>query len=185
VANFRWTGSWHTVFVGVNPRDPADLITLPGGRTTLAAALADRVRAFLTKYRLAGYDLEIRSAEYVPLELDLDLCVKPGYFRPDVVEAVLLALSNHLNADSSRGFFHPANFTFGQAVYLSRIYDAIQSVEGVLSVLVTAFQRFGKTSNGELASGALPIGPWEIARLDNDADFKENGVIKVRAGGGK
>jgi hypothetical protein len=33
VASFRWTGSWHTVFVGIDPSDPADLITQPGGRT--------------------------------------------------------------------------------------------------------------------------------------------------------
>ncbi|HEV3198225.1 MAG TPA: hypothetical protein VGZ73_09965 [Bryobacteraceae bacterium] len=185
VASFRWTGSWYTVFVGVDPRDPDDLITLPGGRTRLAPALADRVRAFLTQFKLAGYDLEIRSAEFVPIELAFELCVKQDYFRGDVVEAVRLALSKGTNADGSVGFFDPGNFTFGQAVYLSRIYDAIQSVEGVLSVFVTTFRRFGKTDNGELATGILPIGSWEIARLDNDPDFKENGVIRITAGGGK
>jgi len=185
VANFRWTGSWYTVFVGVDPRDPDDLITLPGGRTQLTPALATRVRAFLTQYKLAGYDLEIRSAEYVPLELAFELCVKPDYFRPDIVQAVLFALSNHINPDGSRGFFHPDNFTFSQAVYVSRLYDAIQSVQGVLSVFITFFRRFGKVDNGELESGILPIGSWEIARLDNDPDFKENGVIRIAAGGGK
>jgi predicted phage baseplate assembly protein len=185
VASFRWTGSWYTIFVGVDPRDPDDLTTLPGGRTRLTPALASRVRAFLTTYKLAGYDLEIRSAEYVPLELAFELCVKPDYFRGQIVEAVRLALSNGPNPDGSIGFFDPGNFTFGQAVYLSRIYDAIQSIEGVFSVFVTTFRRFGKTDNGELANGVLPIGPWEIARLDNDPDFKENGVIRITVGGGK
>jgi len=143
------------------------------------------VRAFLTKYKLAGYDLEIRSAEYVPLELAFELCVKPDYFRPDIVQAVLFVLSNRINPDGSRGFFHPDNFTFGQTVYISRLYDAIQSVQGVLSVFITVFRRFGKLDNGELESGILPIGSWEIARLDNDPDFKENGVIRITAGGGK
>jgi hypothetical protein len=55
----------------------------------------------------------------------------------------------------------------------------------VQSVFVTVFRRFGKTDNGELASGILPIGPWEIARLDNDPSFKENGVLRISAGGGK
>jgi hypothetical protein len=185
VASFRWTGSWHTVFVGIDPRDPDDLITLPGGRTRLAPALASRVRAFLTRYKLAGYDLEIRSAEYVPLEIALELCVEPGYFRGDVAEAVRRALSNRNNLDSSHGFFHPDRFTFGQAVYLSQIYAAIEAVQGVLSVFVTLFRRFGKTDNGELASGVLPVGPWEIARLDNDPSFMENGVIRITVGGGK
>ena len=111
--------------------------------------------------------------------------MKPDHFRPDIVQAVLFALSNRVNPDGSRGFFHPDNFTFGQAVYVSRLYDAIQSVQGVLSVFITVFRRFGKLDNGELESGILPIGSWEIARLDNDPDFKENGVVRITAGGGK
>ena len=167
------------------PRDPEDLITEPGGRTRLAPGLASRVRNFLTRYKLAGYDLEIRSAEYVPLEIAFELCVEPDHFRGDVVEAVRQALSNRVNADGSRGFFHPDNFTFAQNVYLSQIYAAIEAVQGVLSAFVTIFRRFGKTDNGELASGVLPIGPWEIARLDNDPAFQENGVLRITAGGGK
>ncbi len=185
VASFRWTGSWYTVFVGVDPADPEDLITEPGGRTRLAPGLANRVESFLTRYKLAGYDLEIRSAEYVPLELAFELCVEPDHFRGDVVEAVLQALSNRVNADGSRGFFHPDRFTFAQNVYLSQIYAAIEAVQGVLSAFITIFRRFGKTDNGEIASGVLPIGGWEIARLDNDPAFQENGVIRITAGGGK
>jgi predicted phage baseplate assembly protein len=185
VASFRWTGSWYTVFVGIDPADPEDLITEPGGRTRLAPDLAKRVGDFLKSYKLAGYDLEIRSAEYVPLEIALELCVEPDYFRGDVVEAVREALSNRVNADGSPGFFHPDRFTFAQPVYLSQIYAAIEAVQGVLSVFVTIFRRFGKTDNGELATGVLPIGAWEIARLDNDPSFQENGVLRITAGGGK
>jgi hypothetical protein len=185
VASFRWTGSWYTVFVGIDPTDSDDLITEPGGRTRLAPGLASRVRNFLTGYKLAGYDLEIRSAEYVPLELAFELCVEPDHFRGDVVEAVRQALSNRVNPDGSRGFFHPDNFTFAQNVYLSQIYAAIETVQGVQSAFVTIFRRFGKTDNGELASGILPIGSWEIARLDNDPALQENGVLRITAGGGK
>jgi hypothetical protein len=185
VASFRWTGSWYTVFVGVDPADADDLVTEPGGRTRLVPALARRVRNFLSRYKLAGYDLEIRSAEYVPLELGFELCVEPDYFRGDVVEAVRQALGNRVNADGSRGFFHPDNFTFAQAVYLSQVYAAIEAVTGVLSVFITLFRRFGKADNGELASGILAVGPWEIARLDNDPAFAENGVLRITAGGGK
>jgi hypothetical protein len=185
VASFRWTGSWYTVFVGVDPADPDDLITEPGGGARLGPAQASRVRNFLTRYKLAGYDLDIRSAEYVPLELAFELCVEPGHFKGDVVEAVRQALSNRVNADGSRGFFHPDHFTFAQNVYLSQVYAAIEAVQGVLSVFVTLFRRFGKTDNGELATGVLPIGPWEIARLDNDPAFQENGVLRITPGGGK
>jgi hypothetical protein len=31
----------------------------------------------------------------------------------------------------------------------------------------------------------LPVGPWEIARLDNDVNRRENGVLTIAAKGGK
>jgi hypothetical protein len=98
---------------------------------------------------------------------------------------VLAALSSRVNRDGSKGFFHPDNFTFGDPVYISRLYVAIEAVEGVDSAFFTVFQRFGKLPNGEMESGVLKAGPWEIVRLDNDPNFMENGVIRIRAGGGK
>src|SRR5207253_2847231 len=82
---FRWTGSWYTVFVAVHPRDPAELITETGGRVRLTDALAARVKAYLTRYKLAGYDLQIRAAAYVPLKIEIEICFARGYFRGDVI----------------------------------------------------------------------------------------------------
>jgi hypothetical protein len=177
-AAFRWTGSWYTVFVAIDPRDPRDLIRRPKGLAVLAPDFERRVRAFLTRYRLAGYDFAIRPPAFVPLEIELKVCASPDHFRADVTRAVLDALSN-------RAFFHPDNFTFGQSVYLSRVYAAVARVEGVESAEVLVFRRAGHVDNGELASGVLPIGPSEIAMLDNDPSFMENGVLRVETRGGK
>jgi len=185
VASFRWTGSWYTVFVGVDPSDPTDLVHLPNGFTTLAPVLEHKVRAFLTRYRLAGYDLEIRPPRFVPLEIDLDLCVHPDYFRGDVARVVAAALSSGVLLDGTPGFFHPSHFAFGQPVYISQVYAAVTRVAGVDSAVVTVFHRYGQVDNGELAAGVLPIGPWEIAQLDNDPNFMEHGVLKITARGGK
>lgn len=185
VATFRWTGSWHTVFVAVDPRNPEDLIRRPKGFAVLSPRLEKTVRDFLSRYRLAGYDLEIRPPHFVPLELDLLVCVAPDHFRFDVAKAVTDALSARRLAGGATGFFHPDNFTFGQSVYLSRIYAAVERVQGVESVEVRTFLRAGQIENGELAAGVMTIGPWEIAQLDNDPDFPENGVLRVEARGGK
>ena len=185
VASFRWTGSWYTVFVGVDPRDPADLIRRPKGLPVLSPRLERRVRAALTRYRLAGYDLEIRPPHFVPLEIELDLCVAPDHFRGDVARAVSEALSNRVLPGGARGFFHPDNFTFGQPVYLSRLYAAVERVEGVDSVVIRRFRRAGQLDNGELGKGVLAVGPWEIAQLDNDPNFMENGVLRIDPRGGK
>jgi hypothetical protein len=185
VAAFRWTGSWYTVFVGVDPADPADVETGPAGLPLLRPAFEQLVRAQLTRYRLAGYDLELRPPRFVPLELGLDVCVAGGHFRGDVLQAVRDAMSNRVLARGRVGFFHPSNFTFGQAVYASRIYAAVEAVEGVASLVITLFRRYGQVDNGELATGLLPVSPWEIAQLDNDPNFLEHGVLRITFRGGK
>jgi hypothetical protein len=121
----------------------------------------------------------------VPLEIDMGVCVKPEYFRSDVKSALLDVFSNGVRPDGQRGIFHPDNFSFGQAVYLSHIYHAAMAVNGVASVEVTKFQRWNAPDEEALHSGALALGRIEIARLDNDPDFPENGVLRIHLEGGK
>ncbi|HBY59759.1 MAG TPA: putative baseplate assembly protein, partial [Solibacterales bacterium] len=112
---------------------------------------------------------------FVPLDIEISVCVLAGYFRADVKQALIAAF---------RGFFHPDNFTFGQPVFLSQIYALAQSVAGVESVLVTRFQRWGKTANQELGKGVLTPAGLEIVRLDNDPNFPENGKLEWVMNGG-
>jgi predicted phage baseplate assembly protein len=185
VATFRWTGSWLTIFVAVDPVDRADLVDLPDGRTRLEAGFERRIRAWLTRFRIAGHDIELRPPRFVGLELAVEVCARHGYFRTDVRNAVRDALSARVLPDGSRGFFHPDNFTFGDDVYLSRLYAAIERVTGVDSVAIRKLTRFGQPQRDELDRGVLEIGPWEIARLDDDPSFAEHGVLTVTARGGK
>jgi hypothetical protein len=160
------------------------VLTDQRGLTRLDPEFKQTVLDILTRYRLAGYDLEIRSARYVPLDIDVHLCAKAGYFAADVAQAVAIALSSGVGPTGVPGFFNPKNFTFGQTVYLSPIYAAIEKVEGVESATVTAFHRHGREPVDELATGKLPIGAWEIARLDNNPSNMENGTLTITAGGG-
>jgi hypothetical protein len=61
----------------------------------------------------------------------------------------------------------------------------VAAIEGVESVEVTTFQRYDRDPNGELEAGVIQAGPWEILRLDNDANRPENGVFTLTADGGK
>jgi hypothetical protein len=38
---------------------------------------------------------------------------------------------------------------------------------------------------GELALGRITLGPYEVARLDNDPNFPDNGTLTVVLDGGK
>lgn len=175
VATFRWTGSWHTVFITIDPV----------GRTEVSPELERRVKDWVTRYTQAGYDLEIDPPSYVPLEIEVNVCTSPDHFRADVLEALLVDLSSRPLPDGRRGFFHPDNFTFGEALYLSQLYAAIESVEGVDSAEVTIFQRLGKATDNELEQGYIPMGRLEIARLDNDPNFPDNGILRLNMMGGK
>ena len=184
-ARFRWTGTWHTVFVAIHPIDAANLVRLPGGGAALAPAFGARMKAYLVRFKLAGYDLAVHAARYVPLEIDVRICVMRGHFRGDVLAAVAQALSNRASADGARGFFHPLEFSFGESVYLSRLYAAIEAIEGVESASVTVFKRYWEVARDEMARGFIGMGDLEIARLDNDPNFPENGVLRLTAVGGQ
>jgi hypothetical protein len=174
-ATIRWTGSWRTVFLTIDRL---------GGRPvdeTFAAAL----REHLERYRMAGHDLEIERPRFVSLEVELFVCVQPGYFRSHVEAALREVLSNRTTPSGQRGAFHPDNFTFGQPVYLSKLYAAAQAVPGVAYVEAVTFQRLGLPGRAALEAGVLPIGRLEIARLDSDPSFPERGVLRLTLKGGR
>ncbi|MBI2877059.1 MAG: putative baseplate assembly protein [Candidatus Tectomicrobia bacterium] len=168
-ATFRWTGSWRTVFLTVDRL----------GGEEVDEALEGQIRQCLERYRMAGHDLEVDGPRYVSLEIEMVVCVKPGYFTSHVKAALLERFSNRILPDGQRGVFHPDNFTFGQTVYLSPLYQAAQTLAGVDSVEITKFQRQGIPSQEALDAGKLELGRLEIARLDNDPNFPERGVFNL------
>lgn len=187
VARFRWTGSWHTVFVTIDVR----------GRAEVPAQIRDDVTTWINRHALAGYDVEVQPPAFVPIELDVDVCVARDHFRSDVEQEVLITLSNKLLPLGKRGFFHPDAFSFGDPLYLSRLYRTIEEVPGVDSAVVTRFKRLweptteptnggpDEASRRNIAAGFIKADPLEIVRLDNDPNFPEHGVLRLNMLGGK
>ncbi len=174
VASFRLTASWHTVFVSIDR----------AGGLGVDEEFQEEIRNHLNRFRLAGYDLEIRPPRFVPLDVKLKICLAEGYFRSDVARALLRAFSNCLLPDGSLGFFHPDNWTFGQPIYLSRLYRVADAIPGVDSAHVERFKRWGRVAGQELEEGLIEMGGFEIARLDNDPSLRENGLLELELEGG-
>ena len=174
-ATFRWTGSWYTVFV------TADRF----GGAAVDAPFKARLRRHLETFRMAGYDLDVDGPRYVALDITLHICVKPDYFRSDVLRAVRDELGTGVLPGGRLAIFHPDNFSFGETVYLSRIVAAAQAVEGVEAVWAQKFQRMAAPDPASLENGAIPIGRLEIAQLANNPNFRERGRLTLEAGGGK
>jgi hypothetical protein len=173
-ATLRWTGSWYTVFITLDPDAGVD----PG-------PLKKGLEPFVDRYRMAGYDLEFNDPIYVPLEIGLHVCVKPDYFRSDVKAGLLELFSDRVLPDGRRALFHPDNFTFGQTVYLSPLYAAAHAVPGVAAVEIKIFQRQGTDDSSYLANGEMPLNRLEIACLDNNPNFPDQGVLDLEIHGGK
>jgi hypothetical protein len=175
-ATFRWTGSWYTVFITTDRR---------GGKA-VDAEFEQEMLDHVEPYRMAGYDLEVDGPRYVALELAMTVCAKPEYFRADVRAALMHVFSRGWLNNGQPALFHPDNFTFGQSVYLSELYSAAQSVQGVASVVIERFQRLRLPYDSRpLEEGVLHLDRLEIAQLDNDPNFPERGVLKLDVGGGK
>ena len=174
-ATLRWTGSWTTVFITVDRLD--------GRRLTPQSEQA--LIRHVDRYRMAGHDLEFDDPRFVSLEVELFVCVADRHFRGDVRRRLLDVLSNRVLPDGARGLFHPDFFSFGQTIYLSPILAAARSVAGVESADVVVFRRQGDPDPRPLAEGRMALGRLEIARLDNDPNFPEHGVLRIELRGGK
>ena len=96
-ATFRWTGSWHTVFVTVDRE----------GGAVVSDEFETDIRAHVERYRMAGHDVEVDGPQFVSLEIDLHVCVQPDHFRSDVESELLDVLSNRDLPDGRQGLFHP------------------------------------------------------------------------------
>jgi hypothetical protein len=123
---------------------------------------------------------------YVPLEIEIEVKVKDTYVRSQVKDSLLKVFSSRQWPDGQRGIFYPGHYTFGKTVYDSDLSKPAYEVAGVDTVTVTTFQRQGITgSSGRKAhDDALYMDWMEIARMENDPDFPERGMLSLIMSGG-
>jgi predicted phage baseplate assembly protein len=172
-AQVRWTGSWYTAFVYVqrSAARPAD------------EPFRSHLARFLEGFRLAGQELELRPPYFVPLEVALDVTLKPGFDSNRVQGTLKTVFSSGLQADGSPGFFYPDNFNFNQPVYLSKVIAAAMAVPGVAEVDAVTFRRLDEPAPAVLPE-FIAVQELEIVRLDNDPADPQRGSIRFNMKGG-
>jgi len=176
-ATMRWTGGWYTIF----------LVLERSNRMPFTPHFKSVMSTHMERFRMAGYDIEIVAPVYVALDVAISIGVEDGYFRSDV-EAMLYDAFNRVQPNGERGIFQRDNYTFGQPVYLSTLLATVNMVPGVKEVLVTRFQRIGgneQQTAKALQEGMLVMDWREIARLDNDPQYPEHGILHLKVEGGK
>jgi hypothetical protein len=156
----RWTGSWYTAFVSVDPQ-------------------AVDVSGQMDRLRMLGTDLAAEGAVIVGLRIALAVCVDAAHFQGDVYTAVMTRFTG------PGGLLSGANFTFGETVYASPLIAAAQAVKGVASVTLAAFSRQDAPWVDGTATGSLTMGRLEIPHCDNDPDHLDHGQFTITLNGGK
>jgi hypothetical protein len=174
-ATWRWTGSFYEVLVVIDPF----------AQEEVEPTLLQDITAHLNLYRRIGHDVIVKQATYVPLDIAMNVSVKSGYLRGQIKSALIDTFSNRILPDGRRGFFHPDNLTLGKGIALSQLLASAHTIPGVESVSVTKLERLFEGANGEIEAGFLSINSQEIARLNNDPNFPENGKFSLDIRGGR
>jgi hypothetical protein len=173
--NFRWTGSWITVFTAADPR----------GSERISVDEHVALVELLNRRRLAGYESYAPPPNYVSIDLRIEVCVLDGWLDGDVEAAVLDVLGAATRPDGSSGFFFADRFSFGKPLYRSRLEAAIQDAPGVAGVRSIKYRQRGVFAGFVDLPEAVTPAPTQILRVDNDPSWPERGTIRVIAEGGR
>ncbi|MEM9446417.1 MAG: hypothetical protein AAGA18_13820 [Verrucomicrobiota bacterium] len=172
-ASYAWVGSWRTVRIIVDPM----------GTTEINSELDEEIRSHLEVFRLLGEDYEIRTPNFVPLEIFVSVCIHADYWRQDIRYILENEFSEFHTPDGRRGFFHPDEWTFGQALYESQIAGRIYEITGIDRIRFINMRRWNAHTPG--TGKKIEISPQEIIQVRNDPNHMESGFIRFDMKGGR
>lgn len=139
--------NWNTVTLYIAPQGrgeaPTDIL-----KRDLLAYFEDR--------RMVTTLIEIASPQYVPLQIALEVGATP-YFRAADIEAAATAAVETLFA------YETADFA--QTLFVSKVYEAVQSLDGVSYVVVHNFDA-APGSGAAAEDGRIVLDEDQIATLD-------------------
>ncbi|MBI5559217.1 MAG: baseplate J/gp47 family protein [Deltaproteobacteria bacterium] len=129
------------------------LFVAPEGGGRVSDVLEGGLLAYFEDKRPVTTIITIEDVEYVKLYLTAAIGVKSYYPPDDVKEKVMTAAAGLLAFD---------NVDFGQTIYLSKFYEAIEAVEGVEYVTISEFRRQNQPPGFVEPAGKIAIKENEI-----------------------
>ena len=147
------------------------LYVAPDGGGQVSDVLEEGLLAYFEDKRPVTTVIEIADVSYVPIYVTAVIEVKSYYSRDAVVEEVRRKAGELLAFE---------RVDFGQRIFLSKFYEAIESVEGVDSTYVKEFKfrRGGELlAPREGSEGCIELTPDELATVPVEPDYP--GGVKV------
>jgi predicted phage baseplate assembly protein len=185
-ASLAWTGTGYEVRVAVDLLDGAVPRSLsPDEAEAETRLIYEEIEEDLLAARRMGHDVRVGAPQWVPVDLELFVCLQAHALPSPVGAALRAALGNATGPGGQRGLFHPDVLTFGTGMPASRVIEVARAVTGVASVRLVRLARHFDPYPALPDGGVLTCGPLEVLRLDNDPDFPENGRLTLDFGGGQ
>jgi hypothetical protein len=148
------------------------LFVAPEGGGKVSDVLEAALLSLFEDKRMLSQVVEIEDVDYIPIYVTAEIEVQSFYVRADVVARVRQAAARLLAFE---------RVDFSQPVYLSRFYDEIQSVPGVVFVSITEFRREDRT---DPPLGKLELGVNEMPVIPGHVDYAEGLRVVVTNQGG-
>jgi baseplate J-like protein len=151
-----------------------DLYVVASGGLTLTDDLRARLLRYFESRRMLTTIVAVREPVFVSLNLRVEIGAEPTSYRLDVRRRTEEAL---------RAIFEIDRIDFGQTFYLSKIYEAVEAVDGVAFARVPSdgFRGFRSQPPGEeVDPAAAATGLIQL----HDREFPRLGVLTVQATGG-
>ncbi len=136
------TGGWNRI----------ELFVAPVGGGQPSDTLKEDLRRYFEDKRIMTSILDVRDPDYVALFVEGTLEVEAYYFSEQVRQQVENAVGRLLAFETVE---------FQDKLYLSKIYEAVEAIEGVKGVNITRFARSNSVENLP-ADGTLTFGWSEI-----------------------
>jgi hypothetical protein len=143
-------------------RNVVTLFVAPAAGGQVSDALAAALLTYFADKRPITTTLEIADVDYVPVFVTATVGVDSFYSQAAVAEAVRAAAGALLDFDT---------VDFGQNLYLSKVYEAIEAVPGTAFTTVSEFRLDGQPRDTVEPTGRLAMGPNQVPVAPADGHY--------------
>lgn len=150
------------------------LFIAPEGGGQVSDVLEANLLAYFEDKRPISTIIEIADVDYVNIYVTAEVGVNSYYARSDITEKVQASAGGLLAFDQ---------VDFGQIVYLSKFYEAIEAIDGVAFANISEFRREGQPPPPVESKGKIELNASEVPKIPDDPDYAGGVKVVILEGG--